>query len=213
MSAKKKRYGLLSRMLRLALRIFLMLMAAFVGVFIIFAVQSINMERSAFPEGELFALAYGAGMDVESAEQEQNVPVYTILQRQPVHKPDGILFLYSWYRKDGEQCIATVFVSKREDIFGGWQGMLADTQCSDALYTANLKSGDRISNHTVFFGLSGDASRVEIEWQDGTVSIAKAISDTYMAAIRRKDAKIEKVVFFAADGAVLHSLTAEDAMR
>ena len=210
MSTKKKPYPLLSRML---LRTFLALTAAFVCVFTIFAVNSINMERSAFPEGELFALTYGADMNVESTEQGQIIPAYAILQRQPVHKPDGILFLYSWYRKDGEQCIATVFVSKREDIFGGWQGIMADTQCSTALYTASLKSGDRISNHTVFFGFSGDARRVEIEWQDGTVSAASVINGTYIVVLRRKDAKIERVSFLAADSAVLHSLTAEDAMH
>ena len=112
----------------------------------------------------------------------------------------------------GDTCLAIREVVEARDIFGGWFGFTQFHNCGNndwyGVYVDKWLGSDTNPLQTVF-GFSGDAKRVEIQWQDGTVSTAKTVNDSYMLVIR-KDTNIAlaRVNFLDSAGDVLHSITA-----
>ncbi len=206
MPNKNKRANLFQHVFRLVSAC----VAIVVSGWIVLLITDIREERSAFPEDELFNLSYGATIRDVTPERGQDIASSSILQRQTVNQPNGILFLANWYREDGLRCLSSVFVENLEDIFGGWQGLGADTHCSTSNYTASLKSQWPIVNHTVLFGFSKDAKRVKIKWRNESVSTVTAIAGAYLVIVRRRDAKPLRVEFLNSDDTIMHAVTLVD---
>ncbi len=216
MGTKRKRKAVLSRMLRLFLGVILAVMGVVMVVWLSTAWMLLKANRHPSPDEVLLAPNSDSGGSSAMDSGPGGIPpapTYTILQRQIVYDThDAILYLYSWTHQ-GQTCLAVREASQARDIFGGWFGFTLSTNCEAHRYTSAVTMEWK-RDLQVVFGFSGDAERVEIEFEDKTVSIARSLNNTYMLVVRKEAwTRVERVSFLDSEGAILHTLTAEDVMQ
>ncbi len=202
------------RMLRHVVGAAVAAIAVMAAVFSVLAFKTITAHRSPDVSSALLALhnsdSAGSAAISMDTDGRPTTPAYTILQQQVVYDTNAILYLYTWeYR--GETCLAIREVREAQDVFGGWFAFTLSRHCDDsrqyALYTDQLGWKPGLF---VVYGISDDAKLVDIQWQDGAASAVRAINSSYMLLTRRENAEVARADFVDSNGAILHSLIAEN---